>query len=221
MRRRKNHYRSLLGLAFFLLFSCTAGEDVKLRIELPRKAPVDLGLYTAVILTDFIVKTAPEGLDVNKEWQEYFLEELKQKMEKEVRSQSISYPGEEVLKEPDFWRKQFQGSKGSLLVAGTLDYMAEVRKIIKPKKKRRFETPFPEESRITQRKFYSLKMDFHLIDAQTGKTIYTRTFNESKSYKNPNQTADFAFYDLMIVVKDKLFRDLLGEPLAQERYLIK
>ncbi|MCK4429779.1 MAG: hypothetical protein KAW19_00605, partial [Candidatus Aminicenantes bacterium] len=66
-----------------------------------------------------------------------------------------------------------------------------------------------------------LNIDIYIIEAQSGKTLYKRNFKETKSYKNPNQTAFFAFFDLMQSVKDKLLRNLFGESRIQERYIIK
>jgi hypothetical protein len=111
--------------------------------------------------------------------------------------------------------------RGTILFTGSLEYTEEIRKAIKSAKKRRFEQPFPEESRIEERRFYSLTLHLYLIDTQSGEALYERTFNESKAYKNPNQTAYFAFFDMMLSVRDKLFRQILGEEQTQERYLIK
>jgi hypothetical protein len=59
-----------------------------------------------------------------------------------------------------------------------------------------------------------------MIDAKTGEILYTRNFKQTKHYINPNQTAYFAFFDLIQIVKTKLFQAFLGEELLQERYLL-
>jgi hypothetical protein len=47
-----------------------------------------------------------------------------------------------------------------------------------------------------------------------------RDFKETKTYAQPSQRTDFAFYDLAIRIKDKLFRRILEEGRIQERYLL-
>lgn len=218
-RRKSNSFIFLLGVLF--LFSCGTGEHIRMRIELPRKAPINLKDFEEISITNFLVKEEANDFDLNKELTEYFTTELKQKIKNKVSSTEVSLLNEDVFQDKTFWQKVSPSKKGALFFTGTLEYTEEIRKAIKSAKKRQFEQPFPEESRIEERRFYSLSLRIYFIDTQTGETLYTRTFKESKAYKNPNQTAYFAFYDMMINVRDKLYRQILGEEQIQERYLIK
>jgi len=218
-KTKRNKLFLLLGLLFFL--SCNTGEHLKLRIEIPRKAPIQLDGFDELVVTNFLVKEEAEDFDMNKELSDFFSAELGQKLEQKISSKVLSFENEEVFHNKEFWQALFSDLKGAVLFTGSLEYTQETRKAIKSIEKRQFETPFPEESRIDARKFYSLNLRIYLIDAQTGEALYERDFKESKSYKNPNQTAHFAFVDLIQAVKDKLFRQLLGEEQVQERYLIK
>jgi hypothetical protein len=158
---------------------------------------------------------------MNKELTDFFSAELDQGLEKKISSKKISFENEEMFQDQEFWQALFPDEKGTLLFTGILEYTQETRKSIRTLQKRQFETPFPEESRIDARKFYSLDLHIHIIDAQTGRTLYKRDFKESKTYNNPNQTPHFAFIDILQSVRDKLFRQLLGEEQIQQRYLIK
>lgn len=209
----------LLSLLFLL--SCSTGEHVRLRIEIPRKTPINLEDFEEIAITNFLVKEEAKDFDLNKELTEYFALEFGQKIKNKISSTEVALQNEEVFQDKTFWQKVSPDKKGAILFTGSLEYTEEVRKAIKSTSKRRFEEPFPEESRIEERRFYSLSLHLYLIDAQSGDALYKRTFKESKAYKNPNQTAFFAFYDMMLNVRDKLFRQILGEEQIQERYLIK
>ena len=209
----------LLGVMSFL--SCGTEGHVRVRVEMPRKAPINLENFEEINVTNFLVKEEAKDFDLSKEMTEYFTTELDQKIDKNISSKEIPLADEEVFLDKEFWLKISPEKKRALFFTGSLEYTEEIRKSIKSAKKRRFEEPFPEESRIEERRFYSLTLNLYLMDAQSGEAIFKRTFNESKTYNNPNQTAYFAFYDMMLTVRDKLFRQIFGEEQTQERYLIK
>ncbi len=221
-KQKKTKRNSLVLLSSILfLLSCQGGDQVRLRIEMPRKSPIDLDSYTGIVITNFFIKDAAEGFDINTELDKYFTAELGLNLDKKVTSQKIPIESDEAFEDRDYWKSLFPGTDKTLLFTGSVEYTQEIRKSIKSAEKRRFESPFPEESRIEERRFYSLSLQFYIIDPRSGEVLYKRTFKENKSYRNPNQTAYFAFYDLMMTIKDKLFRQVLGEKQIQERYLIK
>jgi hypothetical protein len=217
--KKGNRLFLLLGLIFFL--SCSSGEHLNLRIELPRKTPIPLDDFDEFIVTNFVIKGKSQDFDINKELSDFFSAELDRGLEKKISSEEISFENEEVFQDQEFWQTLFPDRRGTLLFTGSLEYTQETRKAIRTLQKRQFETPFPEESRIDARKFYSLDIQIYIIDAQTGRSLYKRNFKESKTYNNPNQTSHFAFIDILQSVRDKLFRQLLGEEQVQQRYLIK
>lgn len=214
-----NKFFLLVVLVFFL--SCSAGDHLNLKIELPRKTPVSLEDFDEFIVTNFLIKQETQDFDINKELTAFFSAELNQELEKKISSEEISFENEDVFQDQEFWQTLFPDRKRTLLFTGCLEYTQETRKAIKTMHKRRFETPFPEESRIDARKFYSLDLEIYIIEAQTGRALFKRNFKESKTFDNPNQTPPFAFIDIIQSVRDKLFRQLLGEEQVQQRYLIK
>ena len=220
IKRKKSHSHILL-LCLLFLISCGTGEHVRVRIEIPRKAPINLKDYEEIAITNFLVKEEAKDFDLNKELTEYFTVEFGQKIKNKISSTEVTLQNEDVFQDKAFWQKVSPDKKGTLFFTGSLEYSEEIRKAIKSASKRRFEQPFPEESRIEQRRFYSLSLRIFLIDTQSGEALYTRTFKESKAYKNPNQTAYFAFYDMMLSIRDNLFRQIVGGEQIQERYLIK
>jgi len=219
--KRKKHLNLILLLGFLFLVSCGTGDYMRVRVEMPRKTPINFDAYEEIVITNFLVKEETEDFYLSEELTKYFAEEFKQKTDKETTSLEVELQDQEAFQDNAFWQKVSPDKNKALFFTGSLEYTEEIRKSIKSAKKRRFEEPFPEESRIEERRFYSLSLHLYLIDKQTGEALFQRTFKESKAYQNPNQTSYFAFYDMMINVRDKLFRQILGEEQIQERYLIK
>lgn len=218
--KRKSYNLALFCCVLFFI-SCGTGEHLQVRIEMPRQTKIDLDNFDEIAIANFLVKEEAKDFNLNREIADYFAIELDQKAKKKISSLEVPLETEDVFEDKDFWRKQIPGKKRSIMFTGTLEFTQEIRKAIRSAEKRRFDDPFPEESRIEERRFFSLSLHLYLIDSQSGEAVYERTFKESESYRKPNQTAYFAFYDMMLNIRDKLFRQILREEQIQERYLIK
>lgn len=210
----------IFSFLIVFLISCTQTNYVKVRMEIPKKADIDLSPYQDILITNFLEKEDIKDFDANKEIQDYFSPELKKHLKKNVKIMDISIEKEEDFKDPNLWMNVDAEETRSALFTGSLEYTEETRKSLKKKEKRRFDDPFPEESRIETRTFYSLEFHLYLIDTQTGEIIYERNFKQNKSYENPNQTAHFAFFDLILDVRDNLLEDVIGYERTKERYLL-
>lgn len=215
---RKNSL--IIIICLFILSSCVTNDYWKLTIEIPRQAPFDLNAFSEVIVTSFLVKDEAKGFDLSKEIVEYFVGELKRKAKGTVSTRDAVVEKEDQFEAADYWKTLGSNSEGTLFLTGSAQYSEETRKALIKTAKKRYEDPFPTPSRLEQRKFFTLNLDLYLIDAQTGTPLYKREFKETKAYTNPNQTAYFAFFDLIMLVKEKLFRAVLGTEQIQERYLI-
>jgi hypothetical protein len=227
MRQKRNSLKHLplAALAAFLLaclgtISCSSDNYLKVQLDIPGRTPFDLETYDAVILTDFLIKENVKDFDLNKELRDYFDLELSTSFGVTVEHKEDYVPTEEALKSEEGWKSLKPSEAKGIILTGTASYSQEVRKALLAQGRRRFEDPFPNKTTLAQRKFYALDMELYLIDAETGKTVYKRTFKETKADKNPNQTAPFAFFQLVQRVKEKLFDSITGETRLQERYLI-
>lgn len=227
MRRKRNSRKistslalAILGFAFLGLVSCSSEEYMKVQLDIPGRSVVDLDSYEKFILTNFLIRENVKDFDITGALRDYFGAELETGLEKPVELNETFTPSEEALKPDAPWTELSDPSSNGIIVTGAVSYSQEVRKALLSQDKRKFEDPFPNETKLTQRNFFSLNLDIHLIDSRTGKTLYKRTFKETKSDRNPNQTAPFAFFQLIQRVKDKLFDELLGKTRLQERYLI-
>lgn len=209
-----------LFLSFLFLLSCSSSYYWKMRIEIPGKPILNLDNFKEIVITDFFIKKEAKDFDLNKEIVDYFTAELGKELERKTSSKEIIIEKEEVFNDEEFWKTQGEDLKETLVVSGTAQYTEEVRKAILERRKDSAEDPFRSQRGLAERRFYTFSLDLYLIDPKTGKTLYKRNFKESKGYQNPKQTAYFAFFDLIQIVKAKFFQNILAGAKIQERYLI-
>lgn len=210
----------VLVLTILFSFSCASNDYWKIRIEIPGKTSFNLDQYNEVVITNFLIKEETKDFNLNQELVDYFSFEVGQNFKGKVSIKEITFE-EEPFKNEAFWKNLLPDRKKAILFTGGAQYTEEIRKAILQKQKERFEDPFVSKKRsLAERRFYTLNLDFYIIDAKTGKTLFKRNFKESKGFENPKQTAPFAFFELIQRVKVKFFRNILGEASIQERYLI-
>lgn len=215
---KKNKTIFILLLLFFV--SCSSINYFKVNLQVPGKPIFDINQFDEIIVTDFFIKKETKDFDLNQELINYFETQMKQNFKAEVSSRRISLSTEEIFKDKDFWKNIQPDPQETVLFTGTVDYLEEVRKAIVQTKKKADDT-FQKDRAIEERRFYTLTLVFYMIDAQTGEVLYTKDFKETQGYRNPNQTAAFAFFDLADTVRSKFFSNVLGTVKIQQRYLIK
>jgi hypothetical protein len=187
---------------------------------MPRPVSFELKQFEEMIVTDFLVVKERTDFDLNKETSEYFTFEFGKNVAIPVSKSEIVPENAEIFEQADFWTDIPTENEHAIFFTGTIDYRSEVRKALVDREKRQFENPFPDRTGLEERKFFTLFFNLYLIDSTTGETLYQKNFKETRNYQNPNQTAYFAYFDLIQSVKDKLFQAFLAEELLQERYLI-
>ena len=219
MKYLKNR-KAILLLCVLALCACSGGRHWKVRVEMPRAISFELERFQELIITDFLIKSERKDMDLNKEMVEYLSFEFGQNIVAPVSAKEIDLTTEDIFKDETFWSAVPTELEEAIILTGSVEYKSEIRKALVDEEKRQFEDPFPRQSGLEERKFYTLFFDLYMIDAKTGKILYTRNFKQTKHYANPNQTAYFAFFDLIQLVKDKLFQAFLGEEHPQQRYLL-
>ena len=219
MKRLKNSWWLILILLFTQ--ACASSDEYnRVRIRIPRRAEVRLAEFDGIVITDFLMNNEFDDFDLSYELKEYFAGEIEVEVDESVIRESITVPNEESFQDKEFWKTLPLKNANSVIFSGTAEYSQETRKALISKDKQEFEDPFPSQERLATRKFYTLEMNIRIINAETGEVTYTQDFKESKSYTNPNQTAYFALFDLAFLVKEKLFREIMGGERFQQRYLI-
>lgn len=207
-------------LALAVLTACSSGNYQKIRIELPVPQETNLSEFRHIVMTSFFLKNEISDFDANQEMLEFLPFELGMGLEKDVSTLEAIPSGEEVFEDRDFWKTLVQNPESTLVITGSLEYKSETRKALIGKERKQFDDPFPNRSRLATRKFFTLSMTLYFINAATGEQVFKRDFKETQGSDNPNQTAQFAFTDLLHDIKDKLLRRVAGGERVQERYLI-
>ena len=211
----------ILLSSLFLLFSCNSSGSLKLRIEVSEVPSLNIDQFQEIGITNFMIKEDTKDFNLNDELKDYFSSELVRNFEKKINMRDITVDNDKLFEDEEYWQDISSGSTHAVLITGSVRYNQEIRKALIEEEKTRHNDPFSSKTELAQRTFYTLQLDLYLINSQSGETIYKNSFKETKKYKNPNQTAHFAFFDLIQIVKEKLFYDLLGRERVQERYLIK
>jgi hypothetical protein len=224
MRLEKMKYlkssKVILLLCVLALCACSGSRHWKVKIEMPRAISFELERFQELIITDFHIKSERKDIDLNKEMVEYLSFEFGQNIDAPVSTKKIDLKNEEIFEDESFWKEVPTEKEEAIILTGSVEYKSEIRKALVDEEKRQFENPFPRNTGLEERRFYTLFFDLYMIDSLTGKILYTRNFKQTKHYANPNQTAYFSLFDLIKIVKNKLFQAFLGEELLQERYLI-
>lgn len=211
---------ALLLFSLILLAACSGGEAYRrIRVEIPTYSPLNLEKFETAAICGFLTGEKSPGIDLNKEISEYFRAEIQRKLNFQVRMQPVALESKEIFRNPEFWRSLAPGSDGVLYVTGTVQMTRETRKAVVDKTQEDIEDPFDRQKGIAMRTIFSLSLHVYLISADNGEVVYDRDFQETKAYVNPNQRADFAFFELVQRAKAKLFRPIMSEARIQERYL--
>jgi len=207
-------------LALIIHLSCTSLNYWKVKVELPGIATLNLDQFKEVVISDFLVEKETKDFNLNQELIDYFSAELGKHFKEKITTKEITWDKEDIFQKEDFWKNLLPESNEALILTGSVQYTEEVRKAILEEYSKRSQEPFTSKKGLAQRKFYTLILHLYLIKAKTGEILYKRDFKESKGYKNPNQTANFAFFDLIEMVRVKFFRNILGKDKVDQRYLI-
>lgn len=216
--KRKDVRKNSLLLLLLLLTSCGGDTARKLRLEIPAYSTFHAEEFQGVVLTDFLIVSTPEGFDLNRELAAFFVPEFERRLGLSVAVTRVLPEIEESIRRPDFWLALAPRSPRQLYVTGKAELTREIRKSILGEVPG--EDPFSPQRKVAERTLFSLSLHLFLIRGDNGEVLLDRDFKETKTYAQPGQRTDFAFYDLAMRIKDKLFRRILSEEKIQERYLL-
>ncbi|KPJ70201.1 hypothetical protein AMJ44_00325 [candidate division WOR-1 bacterium DG_54_3] len=215
---KKISFAFLVVLA--LHFSCTSFDYQKINVELPGIATLDIDQFQEIVISDFLVEKETKDFDINQELIDSFSTELSKHFLGKISTKEMSWEEKDIFHKEDFWKSFVPDQEEALILTGSVQYSEEIRKAILEDHSSISERHYPTKKGLAQRKFYTLILNLYLIKAKTGEVFYTRDFKESKGYKNPKQTAIFAFFDLIETVKGKFLQNVVGKKKLAQRYLI-
>lgn len=221
---KKNNLLLSAGvLGFVLLFGAACGATDtyrKIRVEIPAYSDFRLDQFRELAVATFLTGQETAGLDLDKEVGDYFAPEFKRKFHGRVTRRTVSLTNEDAFRNPEFWQSLEPQGEGVLFLTGKASFSRDTRKAVlsRPGDPRRDE--LTTQRSIAERTVFNLEMTVYLIRAADGGILFQKTFKETRTYSNPRQRPDFAFYDLIQRVRQKVFRPLFGEESLQERYLL-
>ncbi len=210
---------NLIFILFFLIYcSCESISQYKLMIEIPTPTKIDLSSYNKIIFTSFKIESEIKEINFNKEIFNFFSSEIEREFKGKILFKEIDWSQKNIIENKEYWKTLLNNSKTKkLFFTGKLNFKKELRKALLEEQAPA--TPFPERKLIS-RLFFTLNLDLYLIDSNTGEIIYEKDFKESRGYKNINQKPNYAFFDILEEVKNKLFREIISHKKREERFLI-
>lgn len=213
--------RALFLFLLSTLAACGGGYTYrKMRIELPVYSPLHREEFEQAAFGGFLITKEPEGFDLNKEIIEFLSPEFERKLHFQVIVQPVALASEEIFRKPDFWASLAPGSGRLLFITGKAELTREIRKSVLGRPRAKANDLTAEEKGIVERILYTLSLHLYLIRGDSGEIVLERDFKETKVYTNPKQRSDFAFYDLALRIKAKLFSLIMSEERVQERHLL-
>jgi len=214
--------RISLGLAGLLLLAACTSTDTykKIKVEIPTYSALRLDPTQELAVITFLTPKETAGVDLSREVGQYFEQALERKFPGRVFSRAVPMESEAVFQDPGFWKSLAPASGSLLCFTGKAELSRETRKAVLSQPGDPWEDQLSPQRSIAERTVFVLDITIHIINTASGEILVSKTYKESKTYPSPKQRADFALFDLIQRVKQKLFRPILGEERVQERYLL-
>ncbi|MDW7760838.1 MAG: hypothetical protein SCM96_09390 [Acidobacteriota bacterium] len=198
--------------------ACALESTRVLRFDLPVRTPVQLEAFDHLAILGFREAEPLKDFEARKELSEHLAYEFGLRLPDKVTRKNELPDKEAAFDDPDLWKDAEAGN--TLFLTGTVRFTEETRKALSLDE-REIDGPFKSEaSGFRKRKLFTLTSTLVFIDADTGKIVFQREFKEVKAYENVRQPAEFAFHELAVRMRVKLFAALFGEERPQERTLL-
>jgi hypothetical protein len=181
----------------------------------PAPSAGPLNSYETVVV-DFEAVEAVPDLDLGRSVSEYLETELRREFKGTVSRRVTGRDPAGTGDDKDRWASAGAGLKRAVFLVGTAGLRAQAQKAL-------FEPgipadgPFHLENRgLAERKRFTLAVDCSLIDASSRLVILKKIIKETRTYRDIQQTAEFALFDLLPALKARLFPTLFGRPQADK-----
>lgn len=220
---KKSDLRSGSILAALLLFSACRVVDpfVKVKLDIPAAPAFGLDAVKEITLVSFWREPDAKDFDLNETLLAFFDDLLKRSFRGKISISTLTWENAKAGENKEFWVKTAPGGPGRLILTGKAVFAQELRKaLLGPGRRPIDDGPFAPEKTWAERLNYSLKLDLMFIRPESGDVAYAKTFQETLTYENQKQPAEYAAADLLDRVRLKLLRLVFGAERAQERYLL-
>lgn len=185
------------------LAACAFVPYTPVLIDIPAVSPVSVERYPAIVVEDFRETKAVPDIALGRRMAEYLEAELR----REFRG-TVSRRGDAVM------------PAEGLVLSGTVGIAERAQKALRESEIPK-DGPFGLENRgLAERKRFTLTVEYTVSDAATGEVVLAGGVKEARTYGDIQQSVEFALFDLLPLVKAKLFPALFGRVSTGERYLL-
>jgi hypothetical protein len=206
-------------LAVFLP-CCSLAPTRRVTIEVPAVSPIGIQNYGEIVVADFKEGAPVPDLALGRDIADYLAREMKTAFRGRVSRRSLPEHSQPATQIGAAAGSAGREPGGILLLSGEARLLQESQKALSdaglPE-----DGPFKFEGRgLVERKRFTLEIALRLVDAARGETILERTFTETRTYDNAQTHPGFALFDLLPVIKGKLFPQLFGRQALEQRTLL-
>ena len=179
------------------------------------------GLFSEIIVTDFRDDAPSPDFALGRELQGYLAAELGRSFKGAVTCMDLARDGKIAADDPEFWRQAAAGRERAVFLTGSAGLVGRTRKALK-KKSLPVDGPFNLDHRgLIEQRRWTLSVDLSVVSAATGEVLYKITFREERDYIDLDKPAEFAFAELAVRIRARLFPVLFGAPTIEERILLR
>jgi hypothetical protein len=213
--------RFLLPLLLAVLLpSCSLAPTRGVTIEGPAVSPIGIQNDAEIIVADFKEGAPVPDLALGRDIADYLAREMKAAFRGRVSRRSLPENSQAATQIGEAAGSAGREPGGMLLLSGEARLLQESQKALRdaglPE-----DGPFRFEGRgLVERKRFTLEIALRLVDLARGETILERTFTETRTYDNAQTHPGFALFDLLPLIKAKLFPQLFGRQALEQRTLL-
>lgn len=195
--------RVLASALVAVLAACASAPYDRVTIDIPAVSPLAVERYGKIVIEDFRETQAVPDVPLGRRMAEYLEAELRRQFSGTVARRGTAAPPAE-----------------GLVLSGTVGITQLAQKALRESDIIK-DGPFGLENRgFVERKRFTMTVEYTLTDAATGTVVLTGNVRESRAYGDIQQSVEFALYDLLPLVKARLFPGLFGRASSGERYLL-
>jgi len=204
----------LISIILFIIFSvsCSTKENIRVNINIGDVNIVDLNKYIKILYNDFEIKLPKNSFNSKKYVKDFFLNDFSKAIEKKVEYFDTDT---DFFKDSETFLENLKKTQNTLLITGKIRVDINNRNMIKKIKTKSGK----RKKSFVQIQDWKMTSDILLIDSNTGKKIYKKSFTENIKDAESFDTK-FNFETLFFKTTNRFIKLILNRTKIQDRYLL-
>lgn len=205
-------------IPLWLLFGAlsASARSVEVRLKLPVRARLDLGVHESVATLPFLVvsqegegQLADRSVDVQEEFERYLVKILRRDTDlRIVESGPVDFPTYDVdalASDSDFWRAVAERTGADLVLCGSLDFDIQDRSGYRTE-----EYTSPYDGRTYQRQVLVEQTGFEydivmqVFEGETGELLYSDNFKDFRKYEGERADPLAGMFENLYALEDRI-----------------